>query len=377
MPVLIKDPLFSLPVDSSRQLGDLILNESLTLEQLSEIIDDSHQATSVFNGSNSLTVGSDLNLRQIGSLMVLHRIPYTPNEPIETITSKVFTGIIIDARGKLPVHGEFVTDEAVPCFFPEVWDQNMNLIYERNMVDSALAKNQGIVQYHFDDETKAVSDRAGTNPLHIKALELYGRNRTDPVISRQDALRILTVPENVNLLKQGRIVILMDKDNLIHPVSIPVKDDSYYVIYNAVKQYFYEDETSTAQVQDTYKGILVSEDFKFVADSPELLPGEEKKVAQIAAILKKVISDKEFTILVEGHTADVGKPTGQMDLSIQRTQTIIKELTADGIPADMFTYKGYGGTKPIATNATPEGRAENRRVDITARPKATYIQRPW
>ena len=52
-------------------------------------------------------------------------------------------------------------------------------------------------------------------------------------------------------------------------------------------------------------------------------------------------------------------------------------LIDEGIPKELFTYKGYGGTKPVATNATEEGRAQNRRVDITARPRATYIQRDW
>ena len=52
-------------------------------------------------------------------------------------------------------------------------------------------------------------------------------------------------------------------------------------------------------------------------------------------------------------------------------------LIQEGIPEKLFTYKGYGATKPIADNKTEEGRAQNRRVDITARPKATYIQRDW
>ena len=54
---------------------------------------------------------------------------------------------------------------------------------------------------------------------------------------------------------------------------------------------------------------------------------------------------------------------------------VVSELVKNGLPRSIFSYKGYGGTKPVASNATPEGRALNRRVIITARPKATYIQR--
>ena len=94
-------------------------------------------------------------------------------------------------------------------------------------------------------------------------------------------------------------------------------------------------------------------------------------------MLEEIIQNDEFTILVEGHTADLGKPVGQMNLSIERTRTVMNALIQEGIPEKLFTYKGYGATKPIADNKTEEGRAQNRRVDITARPKATYIQRDW
>ena len=114
---------------------------------------------------------------------------------------------------------------------------------------------------------------------------------------------------------------------------------------------------------------------KFVADSASLLDSELPRIKTLAEALKKINRDDSFTILIEGHTADVNKPVGQMNLSIARTQTIINELVKQGLDRSIFSYKGYGGTQPVASNATPEGRAQNRRVVITARPKATYIQR--
>ena len=84
--------------------------------------------------------------------------------------------------------------------------------------------------------------------------------------------------------------------------------------------------------------------------------------------------DDEYTLLVEGHTAAVGKPTGEMNLSYLRAMTIIDELVARGIKRDICEAKGYGGTKPIGDNSTEEGRAKNRRVEIVVRPKVNYIQ---
>ena len=108
--------------------------------------------------------------------------------------------------------------------------------------------------------------------------------------------------------------------------------------------------------------MLVIRDLQFVANSPELLPGEEKRLDQIAALLKKVPKNQ---ILVEGHTARVGDESDELGLSLERAHTIVKELTARGVSKDQFITKGSGGTKPVADNDTPEGRARNRRVEIT------------
>ena len=79
--------------------------------------------------------------------------------------------------------------------------------------------------------------------------------------------------------------------------------------------------------------------------------------------------------MVEGHTASVGKPIGEMNLSVERAGTIINQLVERGMNRNIFSYKGYGGTLPIGDNSTNEGRAQNRRVEIIIIPKATYIQR--
>ena len=115
--------------------------------------------------------------------------------------------------------------------------------------------------------------------------------------------------------------------------------------------------------KDTDAGLmLVINDLQFVANKAELLPGEEKRLDQIATLLKKVPKNQ---ILVEGHTARVGDESDEMELSLERAHTIVKELTVRGVSKDQFITKGSGGTKPVADNETPEGRARNRRVEIT------------
>lgn len=376
MPQLIQPPLLSLYADSARSLGDYVVSNAVTLDQIYNFILDGYKTPDIFtHDTKKLNTTNTLNVNDIGKVLVKHKYEYTPEEPIENIPSRPYSGIIIDARGKFTVHGEYVKDNVYGCFFPKIWDENMNIIYERSMVKADVVKSQGLVTFDFSDDSSRYEDRVGGDPLYIRATEVFGRNRTDPIIRRSDALKILTVPENVELLKQGKVVLLLNKDQLIYNIATPEKDDTYYVKYDTVKKYIFENSIPEGvEFSDSREGFKYTTRLNFYPDSAQLLPGEETKIKQIADQLKKYILDDGYTILVEGHTADVGKPVGQLNLSIERTKTVMEALISQGISRSIFTYKGCGGTVPIADNSSEAGRALNRRVEIIARPRATYIQ---
>jgi outer membrane protein OmpA-like peptidoglycan-associated protein len=107
---------------------------------------------------------------------------------------------------------------------------------------------------------------------------------------------------------------------------------------------------------------LTVRDLRFAPDSADLLPGEQTR---LDAIARALLDFPNRTFLVEGHTAAVGRPEGEMRLSVERARRVVTELTARGIPAGKFIYKGSGGTKPAGNNADEEGRRLNRRVEIT------------
>jgi outer membrane protein OmpA-like peptidoglycan-associated protein len=107
---------------------------------------------------------------------------------------------------------------------------------------------------------------------------------------------------------------------------------------------------------------LTIKDIRFEPDSDEMLAAERPRLAMIAKVLQES-PDRIF--LVEGHTAAVGRPAGEMELSVRRAQRMAAELAGLGIPIERFIYKGWGGTKPLGDNSTDEGRRLNRRVEIT------------
>lgn len=377
LPLLIKDPLLSLKVDSSYTLNDMIVNDLLSFDSITSIIETGTKSPAIFSQTGlALNMNHQMNLANIGILMIKHRYPYSPKEPIQQVASRKYTGIIIDARGSLPVQGEFVQDQVDPCFFPTVWDDDMNLLYEKNMTNAAIAQKEGIVHYDYSDDESRYQDRIGNDPLRIRARKVYGINRTDPIISRNDALKILSIPENIRLLNEGRVVILLDQERLIHPVATPSKDDAYYVVLRELKEFIYDDKVQDVEIRDDARGIQISvQNLQFVADSSELLAEEEPRLNELAEMLRTVVESQEYTVTVEGHTASVGKPTGELNLSIERALAIIQAMEKRGIDTSQFTYRGYGGTVPLGDNDTAEGRAMNRRVEIMIIPKQTYIQR--
>jgi len=77
-----------------------------------------------------------------------------------------------------------------------------------------------------------------------------------------------------------------------------------------------------------------------------------------------IVKRSEFRLLLAGHTDDVGKPELNFALSKNRTLAVKNYLVKKGINADRIKTEWFGQTKPIAPNATPEGRQQNRRVEM-------------
>lgn len=124
-----------------------------------------------------------------------------------------------------------------------------------------------------------------------------------------------------------------------------------------------ENEIAPFNVEETPQGIRLSvRDIRFLPDSDTILADEQWRLDAIAKTLALVPKGR---FLIEGHTASVGKPSGEKELSLRRAKKIADELSKRGLLSEQFMYTGLGGTQPIASNATTEGRSLNRRVEIT------------
>lgn len=365
LPELAAPALFSIIVDSSTTLGEAVSDGDVTVSQVFSLIDGGERGSLWFSRDlKTGTMKSTIALSSLQDLFVRHGNTYRPKKPLESIPTRTYSGIIIDARGKLPVHGEFTESRLTPSIFPKVWDSSMNLAYERNMVRPETAKGDGIVSYASSPDDESCVSRAGPDPLYIRAEGVYGIFKTDPVISRRDYLRIFCDDGNLRLLEQGKVVILCDEDALRGEIRPQARQDDYYFIRRDIERTLAQAETEGVSVSERGRGLtLTIYGIRFVADSSEILPEEEERIAEIARTL--AATDASARFLVEGHTASVGRPAGELELSGERADAIARYLEAAGISADRITTAGYGGTRPAADNGTAEGRAMNRRVEIT------------
>jgi chemotaxis protein MotB len=103
--------------------------------------------------------------------------------------------------------------------------------------------------------------------------------------------------------------------------------------------------------------------------------------AAVQTSLPAIVTNPESSVSVEGHTDNVplGKALRERfgdnrALSLLRAKAVADVLEKAGVDRSRITYAGYGGTRPIAPNSTPEGRAENRRVEIRLVPPADARQ---
>ena len=84
-----------------------------------------------------------------------------------------------------------------------------------------------------------------------------------------------------------------------------------------------------------------------------------------------------WLIVVSGHTDNTGNPQLNQTLSLKRAESVRNWMRDTGsVPESCFAVQGYGESRPIATNDTPEGRALNRRVDISLVPQANACRMP-
>ena len=108
-------------------------------------------------------------------------------------------------------------------------------------------------------------------------------------------------------------------------------------------------------------GKIIANGIRFDVNKATLRPESMGIINEIATLMK---DHPDLKFSVEGHTDSDGDDTSNQTLSENRAQTVLQTLVQMGIDANRLTSKGWGESKPMDSNDTPEGKANNRRVEF-------------
>lgn len=122
-----------------------------------------------------------------------------------------------------------------------------------------------------------------------------------------------------------------------------------------------------AMLKEEARGLVItlSGSVVFATNQATILPAAQSRLNQVAEALMS--TDKNRQLIVEGHTDSRGSSDYNLDLSRRRAESVRAYLISRGYPGELIETRGIGEARPIADNASPEGRSNNRRVEIVVR----------
>jgi len=158
----------------------------------------------VYMSNGDIEVTVEMDLRGPGKIFDIAipqpiGVPPTPISGTPSNTS-VYSGLIVDARG-LGVR---------PAIAPNIYSESGDEVYGSRYIDREWAIKQGMVSYAKDPSKAKMDERVSPNPMMIKAVKASGANRTDVIISNQDAMTLNKVTDNLKFLQECRVILIVD-----------------------------------------------------------------------------------------------------------------------------------------------------------------------
>ncbi len=175
--------------------------------------------------------------------------------------------------------------------------------------------------------------------------------------------RALTVAfSDIQPLPVSRATVLANPGSLVLGSEAPPQDQ------NADAEARAQQSLKDLGAQRTPDGwvLTLPETVLFDYNKYDIKADADAKLTEVGALLQH-FADAE--IRVQGHTDSTGSAEGNATLSENRAQAVATALSGKGVAASRMTVEGFGPDRPVASNATSEGQAKNRRVEIVLREK--------
>lgn len=238
-------------------------------------------------------------------------------------------------------------------------------------------------EFRLQDSSTAESAH-GASPSQIKATDTHaamkffvvdkrdGEPISGIVISLQDADGNKYYTKETDELGYGEVLVPVGREYQITYLSLGEKDINAKVkvadeprqnIKLTLRYKRYEPPVAAATPDAPEPAPAPSfrlDEVNFASGSAELLPESRERLDGVVEYMTHKTSAR---IEIAGHTDNVGSAKTNKALSLKRAQAVRTYLIEQGIDGDRIEAVGYGDERPIASNNTPEGRRQNRRIE--------------
>jgi OOP family OmpA-OmpF porin len=155
-----------------------------------------------------------------------------------------------------------------------------------------------------------------------------------------------------------------DKERIAADKERLAAEKRFNELYNQVQGYFSADQ---AEVYKQAQQLVIRlKAIRFPVGQAVIVPDN---YPLLTTVQKAITTFDKPDVVIEGHTDSTGSEVLNQELSQQRAEAVRQYLIYNGtLPADKIGAVGYGSSRPLASNATAQGRAVNRRIDVIIKP---------
>jgi len=228
---------------------------------------------------------------------------------------------------------------------------NDNLLFAQSdcMYESPISDSLNIVFQSLADHLQTNNDRIVLLTGQYQNAETNNCKEDDLGLARAGSVKQLLVDKGV---EGAQIRLASSDESLVDLVDNKIMGGVAYSFING----------DLTDVEQRLRESNITLNFDTNAENILLNADQEQYFDDLKYLLSR---NSDINALVTGHTDDVGPASGNRRLSRKRAETVRDFMVDRGISVDQIVSKGMGPDEPIANNNTDEGRAQNRRVEIT------------
>ena len=257
------------------------------------------------------------------------------------------------------------------------WGEAVNLGYPINTTDeegSLIVAADGKTAYYASDR----NDSKGA--LDIYTFELRDDIRPaktlwvkGKVYDKKTMNGLPTSVELTDVVSKQQISRLQTDEDGNYLVTLPVGKDYAFNVNRKGYLFYSENFNLAANAPDSVyqidiplqpieaNAIVILKNVFFDTKQTQL---KTESITELDNVVLLMNENPNMKVQIAGHTDDVGKPEDNQKLSLGRAVSVVNYLLGKGIRNERLSFKGYGETKPIASNTTEQGRAQNRRTEL-------------